>query len=210
MANLILPFTIWSGAAPKHPISSILLVPPLSIITGSQGGHVCLWSISERSHSRSENTTPSASTEHHAPLHVRPRLVMAGHQATVTALASVLYDLNEAVVSVCSAGTVCVWDASDGLCLAASSSRLLEEYSPTSITALPDRRHIVVAGNHTDVVVLDIWKMSITSIIRGHNDWVSGVFPCSLRVSDEDPVVLSLSADGVLRFWSVGIGVQSF
>jgi len=46
---------------------------------------------------------------------------------------------------------------------------------------------VVVSGNHTEVVVIDVWRMQIISIIRGHQDWVTGVFPCSLTFSNGTP-----------------------
>ena len=56
-----------------------------------------------------------------------------------------------------------------------------------SQAALEDKRHVVVSGNHTEVVVIDVWRMQIISIIRGHQDWVTGVFPCSLTFSNGTP-----------------------
>lgn len=132
----------------------------------------------------------------------RPRIslrcVMMGHTTAITAITSVVYNSIEAFVSVSIDGTLCIWSYYDGRCLACSE-RLLK-CSPTMLTILPSGYHVAVAGNHTDIEIVNLKKLKISAIMSAHQTWVTSLFAAQLRSGE--PVLISGSAD-VVQFWSL-------
>lgn len=56
-------------------------------------------------------------------------------------------------------GTLCIWSYYDGRCLACAE-RLLK-CSPTMLTILPSGYHVAVAGNHTDIEIVNLKKLKV-------------------------------------------------
>jgi len=132
----------------------------------------------------------------------RPRIslrcVMMGHTTTISALVSIVYNSIEAFVSVSNDGTLCIWSFYDGRCLACAEKLL--KCSPTMLTILPSGYHVAVAGNHTDIEIVNLKKLKISKIMSAHQTWVTSLFAAELRSGE--PVLISGSAD-VIQFWSL-------
>lgn len=97
---------------------------------------------------------------------------MMGHTTAITAFTSIIYNSIEAFVSgthyinlyvtriVSTDGSLCIWSYYDGRCLA-SAERLLK-CSPTMLTILPSGYHVAVAGNHTDIEIVNLKKLKVS------------------------------------------------
>eukprot|EP00698_Gefionella_okellyi_P015503 TRINITY_DN4379_c0_g1_i1.p1 TRINITY_DN4379_c0_g1~~TRINITY_DN4379_c0_g1_i1.p1 ORF type:complete len:1060 (-),score=202.67 TRINITY_DN4379_c0_g1_i1:4110-7289(-) len=182
MCHLCFPIVIW-GAAPRHQISAVhVTTTETRLLTGGVRGAICLWAISPDSRS------------------VSLLSLLTAHQAAVTAFCSCVHEWSEAVVSACQDGTLCAWDPQDGRCLVTSTSML--PYSPTVLSSLPNRRHFAVSGQCQTIDIVDSWTMKIIRVLRGHGDWVTGLYAFDVGSSQvPNPMLVSAARDGTVRQW---------
>jgi len=59
-------------------------------------------------------------------------------------------------------GTICVWDYTNGKCLARNETLFVGEGGrPNILISLPDKRHVAVAGQASDIKIVDTWRLEV-------------------------------------------------
>jgi len=134
----------------------------------------------------------------------RPRIslrcILIGHTTAITALTSVIYNSIEAFVSVSTDGTVCIWSYYDGRCLASAENLL--KCSPTTVILLPSGKHIACSGHHSDIEIVNLRQMKVSSVLSAHQNWVKAIYACEPKEHGASPLLISASSD-VIQFWSL-------
>lgn len=187
MTNLLLPAFI-SYAPPEHTITSILLVEKTDsdksfVVTGSQTGNVCIWN-----YERGGNQQLS------------PRILMPSQeQSPVVALAFCsMYDWRESIVSVTEDGTVAIFSAQDGQCLAVTRAGAFK--CEPVVAVLLKGKYLAAGGKTSELEVMDINTRKIVRRIHSHQTWIRDMICCTI---DEMEAFATLSAAGFVRFFGI-------
>jgi len=131
-----------------------------------------------------------------------PFAVLYGHESKVTDMAECVYDYTPSVCSVSVDGSLCVWNLSDGRCMALSPYILSD--TPTSIVSLPGGNQVACAGKHNNIEIVDLKQLKIVRRIEGHTEWVRSLSCGIFREASENfdrTVMLSVGEDCTLRYW---------
>lgn len=67
-------------------------------------------------------------------------------------------------------GTLCIFNLSDGRCMALSPFLLSD--SPTSIVCLPGGNQVACSGKHNNIEIVDLRQLKVTCTLEGHTEWV--------------------------------------
>lgn len=225
MAELVLPVAFWNGP-PTHSITCLLVSPDkTTLVTGGSNGNLCLWTLrykGNKSNSAAslkeilqEDKEKAEKISDSSKPRISLKCVLVGHKTAVTALTAATYDWKECVISVSIDGTLCIWNFSDGRCLACVEE-LLMPY-PTCITLLPSGTHIATCGRHYYIEVVSLKKLKISNKFLGHTNWVTSLYACDLSPTQQvhSPMLISAGMDGIIQFWSLrkndgGLPVQTF
>eukprot|EP00741_Cyanophora_paradoxa_P007310 tig00001098_g7070.t1 len=168
-----LPVAFWDDHPPIHAVSAICFVAAAkgspanrvgTVVTGAKTGQLCLWAV--------EGDSSQSSDEYC----ISPRVLLTGNSTTVTALAACVHQWNvPAVISAFEDGSMCVWDAADGLCLGTSLPSSVGGMTVTCMTALPGGRYVACGGRGTAVYIVDVLTMETSRALRGAPDYVVGL-----------------------------------
>jgi WD40 repeat protein len=99
-------------------------------------------------------------------------------------------------------GSLCVWNLSDGRCMALSPYILSD--SPTSIVSLPGGNQVACSGKHNNIEIVDLKQLKVIRRIEGHTEWVKSLSSGVFKENSEQPdrtVMLSVGEDSTLRYW---------
>eukprot|EP01137_Pigoraptor_chileana_P013305 Opistho-2@4638 len=189
-AAIVVPVAQWGSQPPAHPPTCVLAMRDReTIISGASNGHIVIWR--------------AASVE--GVWEVSPRLLCVGHHSAVRALAEGVCDKGEGDVAVIISGsedgTLCCWDARDGLCL--QSTRALPG-APSSLATLSDGKHFVCAGQFSQVFLMDVDTLEVVRVIHSgaRPNWVRAIALCALDDGSAD-ALFSIAPDGTLKIWAV-------
>lgn len=116
--------------------------------------------------------------------YAEPYAVLYGHESTVTDICESMYDFVPAACSgmlyfffkflqVSLDGSLCVWNLSDGRCMAVSPFILTG--SPTSIVSLPGGSQVACAGKHNKIEIIDLRLLKVTRTLEAHTEWVTSL-----------------------------------
>lgn len=133
---------------------------------------------------------------------IQPFSVMHGHESKVTAITSCIYDYSNCAVTLSIDGTLCIWNLTDGRCMAIETYLLNSE--PTCCCVLPGKQSIVVAGQ-TQIEIVDLEKLRVIRVLEGHTEWIqtldNGLLP-SLPDTEKITTLLSVGRDTCVRYWT--------
>lgn len=155
-----------------------------AVITGSETGQLCLWT-----------TGASAGL-------LTPRVMLLGHTSPICWIACCLFERSDAVVSLCRAGLLNVWDPMDGRCLSSATMPILSTAMPTAAVLLPHLSHAVVGGECQQLVVMHLASMTSRSLLSLDGSWCRAL--CATHAASEASDVvhlLAFDADNTLRTW---------
>ena len=154
-ASLHVPVATWPTPL-THEVSALCPTRHAlsALVTGSSTGPLCLWAVD-------------------SSCLLVPRIVLLGHTAPVVWIASCLFEHSEALVSLCSGGSLNVWDPRDGRCLCSASGPLLP--TTTVGTLLPQLSHVVVGGESAALVVVQLSAMATRCVLSPLDGWCLAV-----------------------------------
>ena len=188
--SLTVPAAAWP-APPAHDISTIGATPHAraAIVTGSTSGQLCLWAIDATGASASEGAAAAASSADSAGsagelLNLVPRVILLGHTAPVVWTACCLFERSDALVSLCAAGLLNVWDPSDGRCLSSASAPLLPVATIGAV--LPQLAHAVVGGESLNLAIVHLSTMTVRCVLTPLDDWCAPPAALRPRRADRD------------------------
>lgn len=179
-SNLFIPVFFWHSTPEHNVTSSIISVDHERIVTGSNCGILCFWSLN------SENYD------------IKPIiLTIGGDKSPIVGLELCLFDSKECLISVSHSGTVAIWSFIDGVCLF-SKSRVLTCY-PKNIKVLPDGEHVAVSGESNLVEILNVNTLKIVRTINC-DDWIAHF---DHIFKEKEAFIMTISIKHVLSLWII-------
>jgi len=162
------------------------------ILTGTHGGLCVLWMVQQKDGTEDYFAEPFA--------------VLSGHECTVTTMTECIYDFVPSVCSVSLDGSMCIWNLSDGRCMALSPYLLSD--SPTSIVCLPGGNQVACSGKHNNIEIVDLKLLQVICTLEGHTEWVKSL-SCGpyreMNDSQQKIIMVSAGEDSTLRYWTFEI-----
>ncbi|XP_039626216.1 WD repeat-containing protein 72-like [Polypterus senegalus] len=187
--------TLWGKRAPRHTITAIMLTEDQqTIVTGSQEGPICLWTLS-------------------MDLQISPRALLIGHTEAVTCVAKARdFEKKPYVVSATINGEMSLWDVRSGECVEATkrpyTHRTICYYYSSS--RMVEEGWLLCCGEYPDVLVVDAQTLDILYklISTDASNWISSM--CIVRSPriHEDSLI-GISTSGVLKVWELSSSIYS-
>ncbi|KAK6475177.1 WD repeat-containing protein 72-like isoform X2 [Huso huso] len=195
MESSVQSLAAWGRRAPSHSITGIMITDDQqTIVTGSQEGQLCLWSLS-------------------SDLKISPRALLFGHTASITCVAKARdFEKKPYVVSAASNGEMSLWNVRSGQCV--ENTKMT--FTHTSICyyyssfRMEEDGWLLCIGEYQDVLVIDARVLEVlhTFISSESPDWISSMcIVHSPRIQEDSLVVVSVT--GVLKVWNLSSSVKS-
>uniref|UniRef100_A0A674KIZ6 WD repeat domain 72 n=1 Tax=Terrapene triunguis TaxID=2587831 RepID=A0A674KIZ6_9SAUR len=195
MKTSVLAVALWGKRAPSHSITVIMITDDQqTIVTGSQEGQICLWTLS-------------------SDLKISSKEILFGHTASVTCLAKARdFEKQPYVVSATENGEMCVWNVTSGQCI--ENANL--PYRHTAICyyhcsfRMTGDGWLLCCGQYQDVLIIDAKTLAVlhTLISFQSSDWISGMcIVHSTRIQEDSLVAVSVTGD--LKVWDLSSSVTS-
>uniref|UniRef100_A0A8C4VW51 WD repeat domain 72 n=1 Tax=Gopherus evgoodei TaxID=1825980 RepID=A0A8C4VW51_9SAUR len=186
---------LWGKRAPSHSITAIMITDDQqTIVTGSQEGQICLWTLSSE-------------------LKISSKEILFGHTASVTCLAKARdFEKQPYVVSATENGEMCVWNVTSGQCIGNANL----PYRHTAICyyhcsfRMTGDGWLLCCGQYQDVVIIDAKTLAVlhTLISFQSSDWISCMcIVHSTRIQEDSLVAVSVTGD--LKVWDLSSSVTS-
>lgn len=179
--SITLPFVFWNKNAsePEHRISCMKINDEY-MVTGSETGEICIWSKRD---------------------YTAQVICTLGKISKCLSLDFVYGPIPElvgsdlAVATLHSDNKIRVWDIIDGRCISTSSSILLPNYKFDLLLTI-QRQFIAVAGENSDIMLVDLWSMESVGYFSMTNPVV-----CMDYISDQQ--LWALDTNGSLRSFAI-------
>ncbi|KAK2489602.1 hypothetical protein MC885_003432, partial [Smutsia gigantea] len=186
---------LWGKRAPPHTITAIMVTDDQqTIVTGSQEGQLCLWSLSPE-------------------LKISAKELLFGHSASVTCLARARdFSKQPYVVSAAENGEMCVWNVTNGQCV----EKATLPYRHTAICyyhcsfRMTGEGWLLCCGEYQDVLIIDAKCLAVihTFISSQSPDWINCMcIVHSMRIQEDSLLVVSVA--GELKVWDLSSSINS-
>ncbi|OBS82363.1 hypothetical protein A6R68_23647, partial [Neotoma lepida] len=174
---------LWGRKAPPHSITAIMITDDQqTIVTGSQEGQLCLWSLSPE-------------------LKISAKELLFGHSASVTCLARARdFSKQPYVVSAAENGEMCVWNVSSGQCV----EKATLPYRHTAICyyhcsfRMTGEGWLLCCGEYRDVLILDAGTLAFLHTFSSSQspDWMKCMcIVHSVRIQEDSLLVVSVTGE---------------
>ncbi|XP_036910566.1 WD repeat-containing protein 72 isoform X2 [Sturnira hondurensis] len=186
---------LWGKKAPSHSITAIMITDDqATIVTGSQEGQLCLWSLSPE-------------------LKISAKELLFGHSASVTCLARARdFSKQPYVVSAAENGEMCVWNVTNGQCV--EKATLPYRHSAVCYYHCPFRMTgegwLLCCGEYQDVVIIDAKTLALVHTFTSSQspDWINCMcIVHSMRIQEDALLVVSVA--GELKVWDLSSSINS-
>lgn len=195
MRSALQAVALWGRKAPPHSITAIMITDDQrTIVTGSQEGQLCLWSLSPE-------------------LKISAKELLFGHSASVTCLARARdFSKQPYVVSAAENGEMCLWDVSSGQCV----EKTTLPYRHTAICyyhcsfRMTGEGWLLCCGEYQDVLVLDAGTLAVLHTFSSSQspDWMKCMcIVHSVRIQEDSLLVVSVT--GELKVWDLSSSINS-
>ncbi|XP_053128749.1 WD repeat-containing protein 72 isoform X2 [Hemicordylus capensis] len=186
--------TLWGSQAPTHSITAILITEDQrTIVTGSQEGQLCLWTLSPE-------------------LQISPKQILLGHSASVTCLAKARdFEKQPYVVSAAEDGEMCLWSVACGQCVEHTTLPFRHTaicYYHSSFRMMGDG-WLLCCGQYNDVLVVDAGTLALLHRLESSraSDWVRCMcLVHSPRIQEDSLIAVSVAGD--LKVWDLSSSVS--
>ncbi|KAM6409680.1 WD repeat-containing protein 72 [Rhynochetos jubatus] len=186
---------VWGKTAPPHSITAIMITDDQqTIVTGSQEGQICLWSLSSE-------------------LKISSKEILFGHTASVTCLAKAReFEKQPYVVSATENGEMCVWNVTSGHCI--EKAKL--PYRHTAIYyyhcsfRMTGEGWLLCCGEYQDVLIIDAKTLGVLHALSSSqsSDWINCMcIVHSARIQEDSLVAVSVT--GVLKVWDLSSSLNN-
>ncbi|XP_024423683.2 WD repeat-containing protein 72 isoform X1 [Desmodus rotundus] len=195
MRSSLQAVVLWGKKAPSHSITAIMITDDqATIVTGSQEGQLCLWSLS-------------------AELKISAKQLLFGHSASVTCLARARdFSKQPYVVSAAENGEMCVWNVTKGQCV----EKATLPYRHTAIcyyhcsSRMTGEGWLLCCGEYQDIVIIDAKTLTLVHTFTSSQspDWVNCMcIVHSMRIQEDSLLVVSVA--GELKVWDLSSSINS-
>ncbi|XP_021028797.1 WD repeat-containing protein 72 isoform X3 [Mus caroli] len=195
MRGALQAVALWGRKAPPHSITAIMITDDQqTIVTGSQEGQLCLWSLSPE-------------------LKISAKELLFGHSASVTCLARARdFSKQPYVVSAAENGEMCMWNVSSGQCV----EKTTLPYRHTAICyyhcsfRMTGEGWLLCCGEYQDVLVLDAGTLAVLHTFTSLQspDWMKCMcIVHSVRIQEDSLLVVSVT--GELKVWDLSSSINS-
>ncbi|XP_050996786.1 WD repeat-containing protein 72 [Acomys russatus] len=195
MRSALQAVALWGRKAPPHSITAIMITDDQqTIVTGSQEGQLCLWSLSPE-------------------LKISAKELLFGHSASVTCLARARdFSKQPYVVSAAENGEMCLWNVSSGQCV----EKATLPYRHTAICyyhcsfRMTGEGWLLCCGEYQDVLILDAGTLAVLHAFSSLQspDWMKCMCVVhSVRVQEDSLLVVSVT--GELKVWDLSSSINS-
>ncbi|XP_049981794.1 WD repeat-containing protein 72 isoform X2 [Alexandromys fortis] len=195
MRSALQAVALWGRKAPPHSITAIMITDDQqTIVTGSQEGQLCLWSLSP-------------------DLKISAKELLFGHSASVTCLARARdFSKQPYVVSAAENGEMYLWNVSSGQCV----EKTTLPYRHTAICyyhcafRMTSEGWLLCCGEYQDVLILDAGTLAILHTFSSSQspDWMKCMcIVHSVRIQEDSLLVVSVT--GELKVWDLSSSINS-
>ncbi|XP_052585281.1 WD repeat-containing protein 72 isoform X1 [Peromyscus californicus insignis] len=195
MRSALQAVALWGRKAPPHSITAIMITDDQqTIVTGSQEGQLCLWSLSPE-------------------LKISAKELLFGHSASVTCLARARdFSKQPYIVSAAENGEMCVWNVSSGQCV----EKATLPYRHTAICyyhcsfRMTGEGWLLCCGEYRDVLILDAGTLAFLHTFSSSQspDWMKCMcIVHSVRIQEDSLLVVSVT--GELKVWDLSSSINS-
>ncbi|KAL1782471.1 WD repeat-containing protein 72 isoform X1 [Sigmodon hispidus] len=195
MRSALQAVALWGRKAPPHSITAIMITDDQqTIVTGSQEGQLCLWSLSPE-------------------LKISAKELLFGHSASVTCLARARdFSKQPYVVSAAENGEMCVWNVSSGQCV----QKATLPYRHSAICyyhcsfRMTGEGWLLCCGEYQDVLILDAGTLAFLHTFSSSQspDWMKCMcIVHSMRIQEDSLLVVSVT--GELKVWDLSSSINS-
>ncbi|XP_052043767.1 WD repeat-containing protein 72 isoform X2 [Apodemus sylvaticus] len=195
MRSALQAVALWGRKAPPHSITAIMITDDQqTIVTGSQEGQLCLWSLSPE-------------------LKISAKELLFGHSASVTCLARARdFSKQPYVVSAAENGEMHVWNVSSGQCVEKTTlpyrhTAICYYHCPFRMTG---EGWLLCCGEYQDVLVLDAGTLAVLHTFSSLQspDWMKCMcIVHSVRIQEDSLLVVSVT--GELKVWDLSSSINS-
>ncbi|XP_035299329.1 WD repeat-containing protein 72 isoform X1 [Cricetulus griseus] len=195
MRSALQAVALWGRKAPPHSITAIMITDDQqTIVTGSQEGQLCLWSLSPE-------------------LKISAKELLFGHSASVTCLAKARdFSKQPYVVSAAENGEMYVWNVSSGQCV----EKATLPYRHTAIcyyhcsSRMTGDGWLLCCGEYQDVLIIDAGTLAFLHTFSSSQspDWMKCMcIVHSVRIQEDSLLVVSVT--GELKVWDLSSSINS-
>lgn len=195
MRSALQAVALWGRKAPPHSITAIMITDDQqTIVTGSQEGQLCLWSLSP-------------------DLKISAKELLFGHSASVTCLARARdFSKQPYVVSAAENGEMYLWNVSSGQCV----EKTTLPYRHTAICyyycsfRMTGEGWLLCCGEYQDVLILDAGTLAFLHTFSSSQspDWMKCMcIVHSVRIQEDSLLVVSVT--GELKVWDLSSSINS-
>ncbi|KAG3261896.1 WD repeat domain 72, transcript variant X1 [Ictidomys tridecemlineatus] len=186
---------LWGKNAPPHSITAIMITDDQqTIVTGSQEGQLCLWSLSPE-------------------LKISAKELLFGHSTSVTCLARARdFSKQPYVVSAAENGEMCVWNVTNGQCV----EKATLPYTHTAICyyhcsfRMTGEGWLLCCGEYQDILIIDAKTLAVINMFTSSQspDWINCMcIVHSMRIQEDSLLVVSVT--GELKVWDLSSSINS-
>ncbi|XP_008828002.1 WD repeat-containing protein 72 isoform X2 [Nannospalax galili] len=195
MRTALQAVALWGRKAPPHSITAIMITDDQqTIVTGSQEGQLCLWSLTRE-------------------LKICAKELLFGHSASVTCLARARdFSKQPYVVSAAENGEMYLWDISNGQCV----EKTTLPYRHTAICyyhcsfRMTGEGWLLCCGEYQDVLIVDAGTLAVVHSFSSSQspDWMKCMCVVhSVRIQEDSLLVVSVT--GELKMWDLSASINS-
>nr|KAF6394288.1 WD repeat domain 72 [Pipistrellus kuhlii] len=195
MRSSLQAVALWGKKAPSHSITTIMITDDQqTIVTGSQEGQLCLWSLSPE-------------------LKISAKELLFGHSASVICVAKARdFSKERYVVSAAENGEMCVWNVTNGQCV----EKATLPYRHTAICyyhcsfRMTGEGWLLCCGEYQDVLIIDAKTLVLVHTFTSSQspDWVNCMcIVHSMRIQEDSLLVVSVT--GELKVWDLSSSINS-
>eukprot|EP01105_Mastigella_eilhardi_P024743 TRINITY_DN651_c0_g1_i10.p1 TRINITY_DN651_c0_g1~~TRINITY_DN651_c0_g1_i10.p1 ORF type:complete len:1417 (+),score=268.43 TRINITY_DN651_c0_g1_i10:51-4253(+) len=213
-----------TSAAASQPVRPAPVKPPGAVVAAGPKVAATMTAAGALQHAHSRATLSAgtlpppgcSSSGSGGAWSASPAVLLIARSSPVVALALAVTEFHEVLASLSQGPSLRFWSIDDGHCVGECPSIATWITVPSAMVTLPTRRHIAIAGDCNNILVVDVYTRKVTSEIRGHNDWVCSMF-CLSHVSSTmasaghrrslssdvapTPVLVTASRDGAVMLW---------
>nr|KAF6389467.1 WD repeat domain 72 [Myotis myotis] len=195
MRSSLQAVTLWGKKAPSHSITTIMITDDQqTIVTGSQEGQLCLWSLSP-------------------DLKISAKELLFGHSASVICVARARdFSKQPYVVSAAENGEMCVWNVTNGQCV----EKATLPYRHTAICyyhcsfRMTGEGWLLCCGEYQDILIIDAKTLVLVHTFTSSQspDWINCMcIVHSMRIQEDSLLVVSVT--GELKVWDLSSSINS-
>ncbi|XP_006898314.1 PREDICTED: WD repeat-containing protein 72-like [Elephantulus edwardii] len=194
MRSSLQAVALWGIKAPPHSITAIMITDDQqTIVTGSQEGQLCLWTLSPE-------------------LKISAKELLFGHSASITCLARARdFSKQPYIVSAAENGEMCIWNVTNGQCV----DQATLPFRHTAIcyyhcsSRMTGEGWLLCCGEYQDVLIIDAKTLAPVHTFTSSQspDWINCMcIVHSVRIQDS---LLVVSVAGELKVWDLSSSINS-